>query len=103
MADPQQQQQLDHDDHDQEDELRGARRVRRPDGVEQLLRLLAGNRVIVREREAAGSNEELVQGLRRSGMLSRCGSVPANAPLQAGANFVLSLVCKAQAPPQGAN
>jgi hypothetical protein len=38
--------------------------------LEGLLRLLAGQRVIVAERRAAGSNEELVSGLKRTGMLN---------------------------------
>jgi hypothetical protein len=73
MADPQ----LDAiEDSDQEEEAQPeeprARRRRAEVPLENLLRLLAGQRVIVRDREAAGSNDELVAGLKRSGMLSRC-------------------------------
>lgn len=38
--------------------------------LEGLLRLLAGQRVIVEQRRAAGSNEELMSGLKRTGMLN---------------------------------
>jgi hypothetical protein len=38
--------------------------------LEGLLRLLAGQRVIIEQRRAAGSNEELVSGLKRTGMLN---------------------------------
>lgn len=37
----------------------------------RLLALLQGQRIMVGAREAAGSNDELVAGLKRSGMLSR--------------------------------
>ncbi len=72
MAEPEQQHQ---EEREEEEEPRGVRRRRADVGVDALLRLLAGNRVLVREREAAGSNEELVQSLKRSGMLSRCAPV----------------------------
>jgi hypothetical protein len=63
-----------HDEQEEDEEPRGVRRRRAGEGVgvDALLRLLAGNRVLVREREAAGSNDELVAGLKRSGMLARC-------------------------------
>eukprot|EP00879_Flechtneria_rotunda_P008171 GHRR01008560.1.p1 GENE.GHRR01008560.1~~GHRR01008560.1.p1 ORF type:complete len:542 (+),score=177.66 GHRR01008560.1:161-1786(+) len=38
--------------------------------LDNLLRLLAGNRVIIERREAASNNEELVAHLKRSGMLT---------------------------------
>lgn len=39
--------------------------------LEGLLRLLAGQRVMVDRRDAASSNEELIAGLKRTGMLQR--------------------------------
>lgn len=85
MADPQLDaiEDSDHDDAEPEDvvEEPRARRRRAEVPLENLLRLLAGQRVIVRDREAAGNNDELIAGLKRSGMLSRCdrgtlGSLP---------------------------
>lgn len=49
---------------------RGGNRAAEP--LENLLRLLAGPRMVERAgRDAAGNNDELVTGLKRSGMLSR--------------------------------
>lgn len=63
---------------EEEEENEGPRGARRRRGAEvpldALLRLLAGQRVVVRGREAAGGNDELISGLKRSGMLSRCAS-----------------------------
>jgi len=39
--------------------------------LENLFRLLAGQRVVMERRQAAGTNEELVAGLKRAGMLTR--------------------------------
>eukprot|EP00775_Hariotina_reticulata_P003598 gene3598-3863_t len=50
----------------------GRRRVReRGIPLENLFRLLAGQRVVIERRQAAGTNEELVAGLKRTGMLTR--------------------------------
>jgi hypothetical protein len=56
---------------DEEADNEEPRARRRRAEVVDLLRLLAGQRVVVREREAAAGNDELVAGLKRSGMLSR--------------------------------
>lgn len=98
----------DHEE-EEEEENEGPRGARRRRGAEvpldALLRLLAGQRVVVREREAAGGNDELIAGLRRSGMLSRCESdlmqrSPASIPAYArsiqachGPNSVATSVC----------
>jgi len=74
MADPEQQRpQNQQNESDQEDNGGPRARRRRADAMplENLLRLLAGQRVMVERREAAGSNDELVAGLKRSGMLTR--------------------------------
>jgi hypothetical protein len=71
MADPQLDAIEDSDHEDAEPEEPRARRRRAEVPLENLLRLLAGQRVIVRDREAAGNNDELIAGLKRSGMLSR--------------------------------
>lgn len=70
MADPEQGMH-DGSDHEGNDNEPRARRRRGEVPLENLLRLLAGQRVVVREREAAAGNDELVAGLKRSGMLSR--------------------------------
>jgi hypothetical protein len=59
------------DGSDLEEDNEEPRARRRRAEVVDLLRLLAGQRVVVREREAANGNDELVSGLKRSGMLSR--------------------------------
>jgi hypothetical protein len=73
----------DRDPEEEQEENEGPRGARRRRGAEvpldALLRLLAGQRVVVRGREAAGGNEELIAGLKRSGMLSRCESDGCNA------------------------
>lgn len=58
-------------DQEEENDEPRARRRRAEVPLENLLRLLAGQRVLAREREAAAGNDELVAGLKRSGMLSR--------------------------------
>lgn len=67
----------DRDHEEEQEENEGPRGARRRRGAEvpldALLRLLAGQRVVVRGREAAGGNEELIAGLKRSGMLSSEG------------------------------
>lgn len=63
-------------DSDREENEQPRARRRRADAIPlpNLLRMLQGNRILVdRPRDAAGNNDELVAGLKRSGMLSRCG------------------------------
>ncbi|KAF6261005.1 protein-L-isoaspartate O-methyltransferase-domain-containing protein [Scenedesmus sp. NREL 46B-D3] len=63
------------EEREDQDDLHGnrRRRARALAGeipLEGLLRMLAGQRVIVERGRAAGSNEELVSGLKRTGMLN---------------------------------
>ncbi|KAF8072717.1 PIMT1 [Scenedesmus sp. PABB004] len=53
--------------------------------LEGLLRLLAGQRVVVQRRDAARSNEELVAGLKRAGMLTSEGVARAMLAVPRGA------------------
>eukprot|EP00882_Tetradesmus_deserticola_P022592 GHRQ01024520.1.p1 GENE.GHRQ01024520.1~~GHRQ01024520.1.p1 ORF type:complete len:324 (+),score=122.32 GHRQ01024520.1:74-973(+) len=66
---------VDEEEREDQDDLHGNRRRRArvlagEIPLEGLLRMLAGQRVVVERRRAAASNEELVSGLKRSGMLN---------------------------------
>eukprot|EP00878_Enallax_costatus_P008072 GHUV01008442.1.p1 GENE.GHUV01008442.1~~GHUV01008442.1.p1 ORF type:complete len:607 (+),score=209.30 GHUV01008442.1:178-1998(+) len=72
--DPRQGRDRDADDEERNEDVHGNRRRRArvaAEGIplEGLLRLLAGQRVIIERRDGASNNEELVAGLKRTGML----------------------------------